>query len=86
MPEMPLGPLVRFGPVSAVEVVHGDAEDLTEAEGDDGEVVAAQPQGGRADDDAEDVATHGADQHDDGRTAVCSRSWRTAEPETRAAV
>ena len=37
-----------------------DAEDLAEAEGDDGEVVAAQPQGRGADDDAEDERGGGA--------------------------
>lgn len=49
-----LGAVGEVGAAVAVEVVHGEAEDLTEAERDDGEVVTAQPQGGCADQDAED--------------------------------
>ncbi len=44
----------------AVHVVHGDTEDLSEAEGHDGEVVAAQAQGGGADEDTEDQRRCGA--------------------------
>lgn len=49
-----LGAVGEVGSAVAVEVVDGDAEDLSEAEGDDGEVVAAQSQGRGADEDAED--------------------------------
>lgn len=49
-------------PRGAVQVVGGDPEDLTEAEGHDGEVVAAQPQRGRADQDAEHQGGGRADQ------------------------
>lgn len=49
-----VGAVGDVGARGAVHVLHGDAEDLAEAEGDDGEVVAVQPQGGCADDDAED--------------------------------
>ena len=48
MPEMPFGPAGE-----AVPVVGRDPEDLAEAEGDDGQVVAPQPQRRRADDQAE---------------------------------
>lgn len=51
---------VRAG--GAVGVVHGDTEDLTEAEGHDGQVVAAQPQGRRADQHTEDQRGERADQ------------------------
>ncbi len=59
--EMPLEPLVMSGPEVPSSVEDGDAEDLAEAEGDDGEVVAAQSQGGGADEDAEDHGDCGAE-------------------------
>lgn len=58
-----VGPVGEVGSGGAVEVVDGDAEDLSEAEGDDGEVVAAQSQGGGADEDAEDERRGHAGEH-----------------------
>ena len=49
MPAMPLVPLVR-----SLEVAEDDRHDLAEPKGHDGQVVAAQAQRGRAEQDAED--------------------------------
>lgn len=49
-----LGAVGEVGAADAVEGVDGEPEDFTESEGDDGEVVAAQPECRGADDDAED--------------------------------
>lgn len=49
-----LGAVGEVRAADAVEGVDGEPEDLAESEGHDGEVVAAQPQGRGADDDAED--------------------------------
>ncbi len=56
-----VGAVGDVGAGGAVEVAHGDAEDFSEAEGDDGEVVAAQAEGRCADDHAEDERDDGAD-------------------------
>ena len=48
-----------------VEVQEDLRDDLAEAERHDGQVVAAQPQGGRADDDAGPGAGDAADDADD---------------------
>ena len=48
-----------------VEVVRGDADDLAEAEGDDRQVVAAQPQSRPADDESAD--DRGGHHHGQGR-------------------
>ena len=53
---MPLVPLVRLSP-RVVAVAEDLREDLAEAEGHEGQVVALQPQRRRADDDAGDAAT-----------------------------
>src|ERR1700736_4970843 len=45
------------------EVVRGDSHDLAEAEGDDGQVVAAQPECGVAD----EVTPDRGDEHGDGK-------------------
>lgn len=49
-----VGAVGEVGAGGAVEVVDGDPEDLSEAERDDGQIVAAQPQCRCADDHAED--------------------------------
>src|SRR5450830_661546 len=58
-----------LGPVGdvdgGVEVVHEDADDFAEAERDDGEVVAAQLQGGGAEQGAEERGDHGGEGDDD---------------------
>lgn len=80
-----VGAVGDLGSGYAVEVADGDAEDLAEAEGDDGEVVAAEPEGRCADDDAEDEETAAPV-----RTAAQKGKWTSkAEavvPETSAAV
>ena len=78
MAGMPLGPRVRFGPVVAVEVAHGEPEDLPEAERDDGEVVAGDAQGRRADDQAEGGRDAGADEQTT-RNGGCQPTVANAE-------
>lgn len=58
-----VGAVGDVGSGGAVQVVDGDAEDLSEAQGHDGEVVAAQSQGGGADEDAEDERRGHAGEH-----------------------
>lgn len=58
-----VGAVGEVGSGGAVHVLDGDPEDLSEAEGDDGEVVAAQSQGGGADEDAEDERCGHAGEH-----------------------
>ena len=62
-------PVIPFGPVRdvdrRVEVVHEDADDLAEAERDDREVVAAQLQRRRAEQDAGAAGDEGAERDHD---------------------
>ncbi len=55
---------------------------ISPAEGDDGQVVAAQPQGGRADQDAEDQGGGRADQDGGPEGQVRSKVEDLGEPET----
>ena len=57
----PLGPVKEGEAQDVVDVVEGDADDLAKAEGQDGEVVAAQPQGRDADQHAEQAGHGGAE-------------------------
>ena len=72
-----VGPVGEVGPVVAVEVEHGQAEDLTEAERHDGEVVAGDAQRRGADDQAEGGRGGRARRASRRRTAGASRRWRT---------
>ncbi len=83
MDAMPLEPLVMSGPLVPSRFDDGDAEDLSEAEGDDGEVVAAEPEGD-ADEDAEDEGGDGSDE-DGGPEGQLDAEGEVGAPETRAA-
>ena len=48
-----------------VQIVHEDADDLAKAQGHDGQVVAAQFQGGRAQQGAEQAGNNGGQRHDE---------------------
>jgi len=59
------GALVEAHAAGYLEVLDDHADDLTEAQRDDGQVVAVQSQGRNADQDAEHAGHHAADQRGD---------------------
>ncbi len=71
----------QVGPRLTVEVVHGDAEDLTERQRHDGQVVARHAQCGRADEQAQAGRDQARDQHhhDERRLPVDGGERRLAQ-------
>ena len=77
---MPCGPFVRLLAEEVVAVAGDLGHDLAEAERDDREVVAAQPQRREADDDADDGREDPGDGQDEPDRDVDARARSGSTP------